>query len=55
MAAHASSMISLAAQSPQAKFYVFDGTPADSPLAGVMGHVRDAIGDRVTLCRIPHA
>jgi hypothetical protein len=50
MALLASSMISLAAQAPQAKFYVFDGSPADSALAGVMPRVRDAVsGARVEL------
>jgi hypothetical protein len=48
MALLASSIVSLAGQAPNAKFYVFDGTPADSPLAGVMAKVRDAAsGGRV--------
>lgn len=47
MALLASSIISLAAQSKQAKFYAFDGTPADSSLAGVMNKVQEAIGNRM--------
>ncbi|HYO11535.1 MAG TPA: FtsK/SpoIIIE domain-containing protein [Tepidisphaeraceae bacterium] len=50
MAIAAASIVSLAAQSPAARFYVLDGSPADSPLAGVMPKVRDAVGsNRVTL------
>ena len=44
MALMASSIISIAAQAPNAKFIILDGTPADSPLAGVMPRVRDALG-----------
>ena len=36
LALMAASIISIAAQSPQAQFYVFDGTPADSSLAGIV-------------------
>jgi hypothetical protein len=50
MALLASSIISVAAQSPSATFYVMDGSPADSPLAGVMPKLRDAVGgERVQL------
>ena len=49
MALIASSVISLAAQAPAAKFYVFDGSPADSPVAAVMPKVRDAVGSQVNL------
>jgi ABC-type multidrug transport system fused ATPase/permease subunit len=50
MALLASSIISLAAQAPAAKFYVMDGSASDSPLAGVMPRVRDAVnGARVEL------
>lgn len=45
LAALAASMISIAAQqSPSvAKFYVLDGTPADSPLAGVFAKLKSAL------------
>jgi hypothetical protein len=46
MAMMASSILSLAAQSPTAKFYVLDGTPTDSPLATVMPRVRDALAGK---------
>src|SRR5439155_12003612 len=47
MALLASSIVSLAAQAPAARFVVLDGSPADSPLAAVMPKLRDAIGERV--------
>jgi S-DNA-T family DNA segregation ATPase FtsK/SpoIIIE len=39
------SMISLAAQhpTPSAKFFILDGTPADSPLAGHLPRIKDAL------------
>ena len=45
MAALVSSVLSIAAQRPPgtAKFYVLDGTPADSPLAGVFARVKAAL------------
>jgi hypothetical protein len=51
MAALVSMMISLAAQRPvgSAVFYVLDGTPADSPLAGVFAQVRSALPHDVKL------
>jgi hypothetical protein len=49
MALMASSITSLAAQSPAAKFYVLDGSPADSPLAKVMPRVRDALPTQVSV------
>jgi hypothetical protein len=49
LAVMASMMISLAAQRPagSALFYVFDGTPADSPLAGTFARVRSALPHEV--------
>ena len=49
MALMASAITSLAAQSPAAKFYVLDGSPADSPLGQVMPRVRDALPNEVKL------
>jgi S-DNA-T family DNA segregation ATPase FtsK/SpoIIIE len=49
MALLTQSMIALAAQSKQAQFYVFDGTPADSSLTGIFAKVHEAIGERVHL------
>ena len=49
MALMASAITSLAAQNPSAKFYVLDGSPADSPLAKVMPRVRDALPNEVKL------
>jgi hypothetical protein len=49
MALMASAITSLAAQNPAAKFYVLDGSPADSPLAQVMPRVRDAVPNEVKL------
>ena len=43
MALMASAITSLAAQNPAAKFYILDGSPADSPLARVMPRLRDAL------------
>lgn len=45
MAALAASMVSIAAQQgpAAARFYVLDGTPADSPLAGVFARLRAAL------------
>jgi hypothetical protein len=48
MAAMVSMMISLAAQRP-VTFYILDGTPADSPLAGVFTQVRSALPHDVKL------
>ena len=47
MALLTQSIIALAAQSKQAEFFVFDGTPADSSLAGIFAKVGHAIGERV--------
>ncbi|HEV2292853.1 MAG TPA: FtsK/SpoIIIE domain-containing protein [Tepidisphaeraceae bacterium] len=51
MAMIASSMISLAAQhgNDAASFYLFDATPADSPLAGTLARVADAIPHKTKL------
>jgi S-DNA-T family DNA segregation ATPase FtsK/SpoIIIE len=49
MAMMASSILSLAAQSPAATFYVLDGAPADSPLAAVMPRVKAALPNEVKL------
>ena len=45
----ASSIVSLAATAPGATFYLFDGSAADSTVAGVMPKVREAVGERVKL------
>jgi hypothetical protein len=49
LAIMASMMVSVAAQRPPgaAVFYVLDGTPADSPLAGAFTRVRDALPHEV--------
>jgi S-DNA-T family DNA segregation ATPase FtsK/SpoIIIE len=51
MAALAASMISIAAQQAPgaAKFYVLDGTPADSPLAGVFAKLKSALPHDIKL------
>ena len=55
LAVMAAMMVSLAAQrragsgAGSAAFYVFDGTPADSPLAGVFAQVRSALPHDVKL------
>ena len=49
MALMASSIQSLAAQSPAARFVVLDGAPADSPLAKVIPRVRDALPNEVKI------
>ncbi|MEO6435903.1 MAG: FtsK/SpoIIIE domain-containing protein, partial [Tepidisphaeraceae bacterium] len=49
MALMASSITSLAAQSPGAKFYVLDGAPSDSPLAKVLPRVRGALPNEIKL------
>ena len=49
MALMASSITSLAAQHPQARFYVLDGSAADSPLAKVMPRVREALPNEVKI------
>ena len=49
MALMASSITSLAAQAPQATFYILDGTPADSPLASVLPRLRDALPNEIKL------
>jgi ABC-type multidrug transport system fused ATPase/permease subunit len=45
MALMASAIESIAAQNSSARFIVLDGTPGDSPLAGVLPSVRDALPD----------
>jgi S-DNA-T family DNA segregation ATPase FtsK/SpoIIIE len=51
MALLTGSIISLAAQHPanQASFYVLDGTPADSPLAGTFERIKPALPHAVTI------
>lgn len=51
MAIMASSVISLASQQAptSASFYIFDGSPADSPLAGVFSRVKSALPHDVRL------
>jgi hypothetical protein len=51
MALCAAALISLAAQHPpgSAAFYCFDGSPADSPLAGVFPRIRAALPHEVRL------
>src|ERR1043165_6689414 len=45
------SMISLAAQHPKqaARFFILDGTPADSPLAGRLPRIKDAVPHEVNV------
>src|SRR5205814_5096888 len=45
------SMISLGAQHPKnsARFYIMDGTPADSPLAGHLPRIKDALPHDVNI------
>jgi hypothetical protein len=51
MAMMAAVIVSLASQFPPsgAKFYVLDGSPADSPLAGVLSEVKAAVPHEVNL------
>src|SRR5262249_44945116 len=43
----ATALVSLAAQHGTARFYLLDGTPADSTLAGILGRVADALPQEV--------
>jgi hypothetical protein len=54
MAMLTTSMVGLASQFPpdKAVFYVLDGSPQDSPLAGVMGTIKEAIPHEVKLIGI---